>query len=71
MVVRYRSSLLSRVERAEFNSRQMKSNTILLIDMDENGLYGEQQFTQEELEQYIQKNGYEVVIIDDVSLIEE
>lgn len=71
MVVRYRSSLLSRVERAEFNSRQMKSNTILLIDMDENGLYGEQQFTQEELEQYIQKNGYEVVIIDDVSLMEE
>lgn len=38
MVVRYRSSLLSRVERAEFNYKQMKSNTILLIDMDENGL---------------------------------
>ncbi len=71
MVVRYRSSLLSRVERAEFNYKQMKSNTILLIDMDENGLYGEQQFTEEELEQYIQKNGYEVVIIDDISLMGE
>ena len=71
MVVRYRSSLLSRVERTEFNYKQMKSNTILLIDMDENGLYGEQQFTEEELEQYIQKNGYEVVIIDDISLMGE
>lgn len=71
MVVRYRSSLLSRVERAEFNYKQMKSNTILLIDMDENGLYGEQQFTEEELEQYTQKNGYEVVIIDDISLMGE
>lgn len=66
MVVRYRSSLLSRVERAEFDSKQRKTDTILLIDMDENGLYGEQRFTEKELDQYIQRKGYEVVIIDDI-----
>lgn len=68
MAVRYKNSLLSRVERAEFDSKQRKTDTILLIDMDENGLYGEQRFTEEELDQYVQRKGYEVVIIDDFPL---
>ena len=68
MAVRYKNSLLSRVERAEFDSTQRKTDTILLIDMDENGLYGEQRFTEEELDQYVQRKGYEVVIIDDFPL---
>lgn len=68
MAVRYKNSLLSRVERAEFDSKQRKTDTILLIDMDENGLYGEQRFTEKELDQYVQRKGYEVVIIDDFPL---
>lgn len=70
MVTWHRKSLLTRVERAEIQS-QRKNKGILIIDMDKNGLYGEQGLTEEELEQYIQKNGYEVVIIDDISLMEE
>lgn len=38
-----------------------------VIEKDENGLYGEQGFTEKELDQYIQRKGYEVVIIDDIS----
>lgn len=71
MAVRYKNFLLSRVKRAEFDSKQRKTDTVFLIDMDENGLYGEQGFTEKELDQYIQKKGYEVVIIDDISLMGE
>lgn len=63
----YRGSLLTRIKRLEVQSKYNNNNGILLIDMDENGLYGEQGFTEEELEQYIQRKGYEVVIIDDIS----
>lgn len=70
MVTWHRKSLLTRIERAEIQS-QRKNKGILIIDMDKNGLYGEQGLTEEELEQYIQKNGYEVVIIDDISLMGE
>lgn len=63
----YRGSLLTRIKRLEVQSKY-NNNGILLIDMDKNGLYGEQGLTEEELEQYIQKNGYEAVIIDDISL---
>lgn len=66
MITWHRKSLLTRIERAEIQSR-FKNNDILLIDMDVNGFYGEQQFTEKELNQYIQRKGYEVVIIDDIS----
>lgn len=71
MVTWHRKSLLTRIERAEIQSQRKKNKGILIIDMDKNGLYGEQGLTEEELEQYIQKNGYEVVIIDDISLMGE
>ena len=66
----HRSLLLRRIKHLEIQSKY-NNNSILIIDTDENGLYGEQGFTEKELDQYIQRKGYEVVIIDDISLMGE
>ncbi|MDT2831888.1 hypothetical protein P7H62_13110 [Vagococcus carniphilus] len=44
----------------------MRRRSVLIIDMNADGTYGADEFTEEELAIYIDKEGYEVVIIDDI-----
>lgn len=61
----YTKSMLSRVSRLEQRSDD-EQEPVLFIDMNNDGTYGEQSFTQLELEKYVEANHYNMVLIDDI-----
>ncbi|MFW3654562.1 hypothetical protein ACODHD_13815 [Vagococcus fluvialis] len=62
----YRKSLESRVRKLEENIN-IKGQKVLFIDMNEDGTYGKNHFTQAQLDQYAKENGYDIVFIDDIA----
>lgn len=61
----YRKSLSSKLNSLE-KDIDLRRRSVLIIDMNADGTYGADEFTEEELAIYIDKEGYEVVIIDDI-----
>lgn len=61
----YTRSLMKQVKTIEKNTN-LKGETVLFIDLNSNGTYGEKEFTEKELDEYVKLKNYSVVIIDDI-----
>lgn len=62
----YKRSLDTRVRKLEENIN-IKGQKVLFIDMNEDGTYGKNHFTQDQLDQYVKENDYDTVFIDDIA----
>ena len=64
-----KQSLLSRIGKLETDSTRDKG--VLFVDLNENGTFGRQHFTEQELNQYAEKHHYTHIIIDDIPETDE
>ncbi|MDH6363267.1 hypothetical protein M2139_000313 [Enterococcus sp. PF1-24] len=62
----FRQRLIGRLEKLE-NSIGNDTNGVLFIVMNPDGTFGEERLTESELEDYVIRNRYELVIADDIS----
>lgn len=61
----YKTSVAHRLKRLEQTINEPHS-PVLFVDLNEDGTYGRDNFTQIQLDQYVKEKGYDVVIIDDI-----
>lgn len=62
----YRKSLSDRITNIE-KKLAKPSNPVLITDLNNDGTIGPWRFNEEQLDQYVKDNGYQVVFIDDIS----
>ncbi|MBO0476170.1 hypothetical protein DOK76_03750 [Vagococcus sp. DIV0080] len=61
----YKRSLANRITKVEKILIKPK-NPVLITDLNNDGTFGPWKFNEQQLDQYANENGYDVVFIDDI-----